>query len=98
MAERVFDFGPLVLGLGVMMLVSMAVTLYAMQLIKRMLGIPLYSDPQYEWVEDWTSADQLFHYAGEQVDTDQGQWKRTGWDGTNAGRGQSQGQRWKDGG
>ncbi|MDB4614049.1 prepilin peptidase [bacterium] len=98
MGERVFDFGPPIVVLGFMMLVAMAVTLYAMQLIKRLLGIPLYPAVQYEWVEDWTSADQLFHYTGERIETDQGQWKRSGWDGANAGRGLSQGQRWRDGG
>jgi leader peptidase (prepilin peptidase)/N-methyltransferase len=97
MGERVFHFGPLVFVLAFIMLLAMAVSLYFMQLVKRMLGIPLGTTPRYEWVEDWTSADQLTHHSGERIDVQQGQWKRPQWDGANSGRGLTHDQQWRNG-
>jgi len=62
-----------------------------------MLGIPLYSAPRYEWVEEWTSADQLTHYAGERIDEQQGQWKLPQWDGATSGRGLTHDLQWRNG-
>ena len=74
----------------------MAGGLYFTQLVKRVLGIPLY-EPDKEWVEEWTAADQMIFFAGERVDIHQGLWKRTGWDGVESGRGLSQEQQWRNG-
>lgn len=94
MGERIFHFGPLIIVLAAIMLISMVIGLYFTQLVKRMLGIPLYG-PDDDWIEEWTSADQLIHLAGESADPQQGQWKRSGWDGVSSGRGQSHEQQWR---
>ncbi|MCH7989044.1 MAG: prepilin peptidase [Planctomycetes bacterium] len=92
-AERIFHFGPLIPVMALFMAVSLFLSLHAMQLVKRMFGIPLYPAP--EWTEEWTSADQLTHHAGEHVDPQQGRWRTEEWPGTTVGRGLSQEQRWR---
>ena len=92
-AERIFDLGPLIPVMGLFMAVSLFLCLHVLQLVKRMLGIPLY--PDQEWTEEWTTADQLLHYAGEHVDHQQGQWRIEEWPGTTVGRGLAQEQRWR---
>ena len=76
-----------------MMAISLFVSLTLLQLVKRMLGIPLYAPETAEW----TSADTLHHYAGEKVDPQQGQWRRPVWPGSLSGRGQSQYETWRHG-
>jgi leader peptidase (prepilin peptidase)/N-methyltransferase len=92
-AERIFHLGPLIPVMGLFMAVSLFLCLHAMQLVKRMLGIPLHPAP--EWTEEWTSADQLTHFAGEHVDPQQGRWRTEEWPGTTVGRGLAQEQRWR---
>jgi hypothetical protein len=48
------------------MCVLLFLSLQLMQVTKRLLGIP--NDEPEEPVDTWQSADQLFHYAGENVD------------------------------
>jgi len=65
------------------------------QLVKRLLGIPL-GPP--EWIGEWTSADQLAHFAGENADRFQGRWRMPPgdeWPGTEASRGTAVEQSWK---
>ena len=96
-AERVFSYGPILIVLAMFMGVLLVAILQAMQLVKRMLGIPLYPDP---WIEDWTSADQLTQFAGETVDIYQGRWRPETceqWPGTAAGRGMGFDENWRRG-
>lgn len=93
-AERIFETGPIVPFMGLFMAVMLAVCLQLMQLVKRLLGIPLYPD---EWLEEWTSADQLHHFAGENVDALQGNWRTEQWKGVSTGRGLSYHQQWRHG-
>ena len=92
-AEPIFNLGPIIPMMGLFMAVSLFFCLHVMQLVKRMLGIPLYPAP--EWTEEWTSADQLMHCAGEHVDHQQGRWRTEEWPGTTVGRGLAQEQRWR---
>jgi leader peptidase (prepilin peptidase)/N-methyltransferase len=93
-AERVFDLGPLLPIVAVFMAGLLTLCLLATQLVKRALGIPLYDE---EWVEQWTSADQLAHYAGQQVDAGQGRWRTEEWQGKASGRGTAYLQHWSRG-
>ena len=45
--------------------------------------------------DDWTSADQLFHFSGGTLDRQQGQWPRDSGPGESSGRGQSQWEQWR---
>lgn len=92
-AERIFQLGPFLPLLVVFMAAMLYLTLQAMQLLKRLLGFPLY--PEAEWEERWTSADQLFHFSGEQVDQQQGRWRTESWPGSLSGRGQSFERQWR---
>lgn len=92
-AERFFMLGPLLPVLAVMTVVMLYASLVMVQLLKRALGIPLY--PEDEVVMEWTSADQLAYFAGENVDDQQGRWRnKNRWEGTSAGRGQQFQDRW----
>ena len=93
-AERVFSLGVLLVPVAVFMAAMLFLTLQLIQVIKRLLGIPLYYEEQSE---EWTSADHLFHFAGETVDMQQGQWRREEWPGTMAGRGQRYLDLWQNG-
>lgn len=94
-AERFFQLGPFLPLLMFLMAALLYVTLQMVQMGKRLLGIPLY--PEEEWQERWTSADQLFHFSGENVDLQQGNWQRNVWPGTISSRGQLGEQRWRQG-
>lgn len=93
--ERFFHLGPAVPVIALVMAVSLYFCLQIMQLLKRMLGIPLY--PPDEWVEEWTAADQLVYHAGEQVDHQQGRWRQDEWPGVTSGRGTAREQQWRRG-
>ncbi|MBM83936.1 MAG: hypothetical protein CMJ78_25550 [Planctomycetaceae bacterium] len=96
-AERVCALGPMLIPMAVVIVTGLYVLLQIVQVIKYLLGIPLYPD---EWVEEWTSADQLAHFAGEQVDPHQGQWRpnpQTRWQGESSGRGQTHFDNWRHG-
>ncbi len=93
-AERIFDLGLLLPIVGIAAAGMFVVSLHAVQFVKRMLGIPLYHE---EWIEEWTSADQLTYQSGERVDNLAGQWRREEWPGVNAGRGLAHERRWRTG-
>ncbi len=91
---RWFSAGPFVLLMGIALLVMMIPALMLVQLIKRLLGIPLY--PESELVEEWTSADTLTFLAGEVVERDRQQWTTSNdWPGTAAAQGQIHEERWR---
>lgn len=73
---------------------SLVVTLAAIQVVKRIVGIR--QAPGHDGGV-WTAADQNHYLAGERPETQTGQWSRPDWPGASAGRGQSFGERWKNG-
>ena len=96
MQESVFHFfahGLLIPILGLIMAALMFALLYMMQLLKRLAGI----DDTWEFDAQaaWTSGDHLAHYAGENNDLQQGQWKKAQHPLTTAGRGQQFQQTWR---
>ncbi len=91
-AERIYDLGPLVIIMGLTMAGLLAVCLFFMQIVKRLLGISLYDSA---FLNEWTSADQLFHFSGEKINLDQGNWKKEHWEGLYSSRGQAQQNQWK---
>jgi leader peptidase (prepilin peptidase)/N-methyltransferase len=93
-AEPIFGLGPLLPFVGVFMVLMLIVTLAMVQGIKWILGIPLFPDDFYE---EWTSGDQLFHFAGDLRHAEQVQKARTqsAWSGELAGKGQLQEQIWR---
>lgn len=96
-AERIFQLGVLVVIFAVVVPVLLAGCLQLVQLVKRLLGIPLSTEPQPEWIEEWRPADQLMYQAAENVDDFQGQWQPDRWPGTDSGRGMTQEREWRDG-
>ena len=48
--------------MSVLLVASFAACLSLIQLVKRMLGIPLRTSDQLEFEADWTSADHLMYY------------------------------------
>lgn len=94
-AERLFQMGPFVPVMGVVMTILLAACLLLTQGIKWVLGIPLVPDDQDEI--PWTSADTLTYLACENRDAQQGQWRREGWPGTAAGRGTRYEEAWRRG-
>lgn len=96
LARRVFDMGPLMVPIAVFLAASLFVSLQLVQIIKRLLGIPLYADqPSAE--PEWTSADHLTFYNGERPDEQTGLWRRPEWPGSRAGRGLSGSHHWRHG-
>ena len=68
--------------------------LYLFRIIKRLFGFADFTDDDDSY-DEWTSADQLSHYSGETVDSQQGQWRKETWPGNATGRGQSQLDQWQ---
>jgi leader peptidase (prepilin peptidase)/N-methyltransferase len=91
-ADRIFSLGPAIPVLACLMAVLLVAALVMVQGVKRLLGIPLYEP---DWIEEWTSADQLHHYDGENTDRQQGQWRTNQWPGTVSGRGTIHYERWR---
>ncbi len=89
-----FDLGSGIFVIGLFMAVMLFVSLWVMQLGKRMLGISLYEE---DVESEWTQADSMLHYAGEKIDEQQGQWKRPMWEGSLSGRGLKQNDVWRNG-
>jgi leader peptidase (prepilin peptidase)/N-methyltransferase len=95
-AERIFQLGVLVVIFAVVVPVLLAGCLQLVQFAKRLLGIPLYTETQQEWIVAWRPADQLTYQAAENVDDLQGQWHPDRWPGTDAARGMSQEREWRN--
>lgn len=85
---------PVFLGASVLFLpIGMFVLLLLIRAIRRLCGWA--DDDAHNPYEEWTSADHLFHFSGETVDRQQGQWRRDSWPGESSGRGQSQWNQWR---
>lgn len=97
-AERIFQHGAIAMLLLVAVALSLAVCLQMTQLVKRLLGIPVYPQQSETMViEQWLPSDQLQYLAGENVDDRQGRWKTDRWPGTDSARGLSHQQQWRNG-
>ncbi len=90
---RFFSHGPLIPALLAIMAILMLVLLWAMQIIKQILGIK--DDFEFEQIELWTSSDQLLFEAGEKSNLQQGQWPTPQHPLTLAGRGQLSQHHWR---
>ncbi len=93
-AERYFSQWPLLILMALVMAAALFPALYLFRFIKRVFGIPLYPDDD-ESYDEWTAADQLFHFSGETVDRQQGHWRTKSWPGDAAARGQSHVKLWQ---
>ncbi len=91
--ERIFMPGPLLWVFALMMLLTLALSLFLIQGLKWLVGI----DPWPEEELTWRSADQLHHFSGETLYPNYGSWPRASWPGTDSGRGQLNEQRWRNG-
>lgn len=96
LVKRFFDMGPVLGLLAVFMVSALVLSLQLVQLIKRLLGIPLYGEEQGS-SPAWSSADHLTYYNSERPDEQTGQWPRAQWPGCRSGRGLSAGHQWRYG-
>lgn len=90
--EMYFSLGVLFPVVVVIFGGGLFVLLLSIRFLKRLFG---WSDDADVLFEEWTSADHLFHFSGETVDRQQGQWRRDSWPGESSGRGQSQWEQWR---
>ncbi|MCA9079579.1 MAG: prepilin peptidase [Planctomycetaceae bacterium] len=93
--HRIFELGPLLLPLAVLMVGLLLISLLLTQAAKWLVGIPLY--PEEAPLGDWTAADQTAFFAGEFVNRWTGRWKIPDWEGNASGRGQIHEDRWRQG-
>lgn len=94
-AERLYQLGPFVAVMGVVMAALLVACLQLTQGVKWMLGIPLAPEDEVQSV--WSSADTLTYLAAENHDAAQGRWRIEGWPGTAAGRGTAHEETWRRG-
>lgn len=92
-AEPVFDLGPILMLMGVLMIVSLVVSLQLIQVIKRLLGISTTAETLV--AEEWTSADHLSYYNSERPDPQTGLWRQRMWPGIRAGQGSRRLDAWR---
>jgi leader peptidase (prepilin peptidase)/N-methyltransferase len=90
--ELYFSLGVLLPVAALIFAIGLFSLLTLIRAIRRWLGHPV--DEEF-FYEEWTSADHLFHFSGETVDRQQGQWRREIWPGESAGRGYSQWEQWR---
>ncbi|MFN0199782.1 MAG: prepilin peptidase [Planctomycetaceae bacterium] len=93
-AEPILGLGPLLPFLALFMVLMLILSLALVQGAKWMLRIPLYPD---DFIEEWTSGDQLFHFTGDRNHAEHVQKTRhqSTWTGDLAGKGQLQESIWK---
>jgi leader peptidase (prepilin peptidase)/N-methyltransferase len=90
--EMYFSLGVLLPVAALIFAIGLFSLLTLIRALRRRLGFPV-DEEFYE--EEWTSADQLFHFSGETIDPQQGRWPRDGWPGELSGRGHSQWEQWR---
>lgn len=93
-AQHIFELGPILPVLAVVMAGLLALSLLIVQGAKRLLGFELYPSG---WIEEWTPGDQLAHFAGEKGDPRQGQWPHDEWRGMRTSTGRMYLQDWRRG-
>jgi leader peptidase (prepilin peptidase)/N-methyltransferase len=90
--KHVFGLGPWLGLYFVLMTVMLVVSLWIVQRVKWLLGIPLFPP---EPGEEWTSADQLTFFATYDRPAGSGSLRRTEWPGIAASQGRRQEQTWQ---
>lgn len=93
-AERFFGLGVFVPAMGVVMCALLFLTLQMLRWTKRLLGI---RDDEPEEDATFQSADQLFHFAGDNAGDRPPGWHRPQWPGLTAARGSLFEHRWRNG-
>jgi len=93
MAERIFDMGPFLLLMGLVMIVVLYATLHLMQLVRRALGMRVVSETS---VSEDDGIPMI--YPGERSDPTAGLWDRPVWSGVRSGQGLTVLHRWRNGG
>jgi len=93
-AKRFLDMGPLLFLLTIAAVLSLAVMLYMVRVLKQLLGLD-----HHDGDNDcgWSSADHLSYYNSERPDEQTGQWRRNQWPGSRAGRGLNTQDAWRNG-
>jgi len=89
-----FEMGILLIPFALFMALAFAASLFLVQLIKRLLGIPSFIEPEETM---WRPADQLWFFKGETVNRHTGRWKTRDWDGCAAAHGTIHEERWRNG-
>jgi len=92
--QQYFCLGPIVIVHGVFMLAMLALTLMFVQYVKRLLGFVDFDEPPWEW----SSGDQLAHYANKEATSVSNPLQPPTWPGTSAGQGRQFTDRWRSGG
>jgi len=92
--ESILALGPFLPVAGLIMFASLIGLLYLTRTIMKLLGLRV-DELEPEW--EWTSADQLAHYANERIDDRQVLWPQDGWQGARSGRGLGQQHAWQNG-
>lgn len=94
--ESWFSLGPLIIIQALVMLVLLAVSLFLIRTIKRLLGFK--DPPDDDQFEEWRSSDQLAFYANKDCECGCGDMKPSTWSGTATSRGCFFVDQWKKGG
>lgn len=92
--ETVLMLGPLLLVAGAFLFLMLCGLLIVTRWFQKLMGIQ-YEEPGPELLAEWTSGDQLAHFANERIDDHQGQWPRATWPGSLTGRGLGQFHHWR---
>ncbi len=92
--EQYFRLGPVVFVHGAFMLGMLALTLMLVQYVKRLLGFDDSDEPPWEW----SSGDQLAHYANKDATSVSNPLQPPNWPGASAGQGRQFTDRWRSGG
>ncbi|WP_339746503.1 prepilin peptidase [uncultured Rubinisphaera sp.] len=88
---RIFAVGPLLIAFALLMLVFLVITLWLLQLLKRLIGIPVWE----EEIGGWRSADQLHFHMSSKIDSQSDHWPQKRWSGLSASRGKIHEQNWR---
>jgi leader peptidase (prepilin peptidase) / N-methyltransferase len=94
LAKPVFDLGPILLLMGVMMVVSLIISLQLIQILKRFVGIT--TAPDNLEPDVWSSADHLSYYNAQRPAVQTGLWQKQLWSGVRSGQGLTATHRWKN--
>jgi leader peptidase (prepilin peptidase)/N-methyltransferase len=91
--ELFFSRGPFL----VVLFMTMALLMFPMLILMRLIRIRLGFEEPSTWVEEWTSGDQLAFYANKESRETQAMSQANPWPGIPSGQGQSHANRWRQG-
>ncbi len=90
--QQIFGLGAYLPVLAGVMFVAFVILLLLMRGIQKLLGF----EPPADFIEEWTSADQLSYLAGELTELDTCQCRRETWPGLHSGRGTLHRRTWRN--